>query len=77
MSAGLWLWLGLGVLAFGVGFMLSWLQMRRHLQRRVNAIVADQVARSVEQRVLDELRGRRSHSGHMAHSSDNQGSMNE
>lgn len=57
MSAGPWLWLGLGMAAFAVGFLLSWLQMRKHLQRRVNEVVVDEVARRIEARVLDELRG--------------------
>lgn len=57
--ANMWLWIGLGALAFILGFMLSWLQMRRHLQKRVNRVVVNEVARSIEGRVLDELRGRR------------------
>lgn len=57
MSATVWLWIGLGVLAFALGFFLSWLQMRRRLQRRVNEVVAEEVSRRVQERVLNELRG--------------------
>lgn len=57
MIDGPWLWLALGVLTFVLGFMLSWWQMRRRLQTRVNEVVAEEVARRIQQRVLDELGG--------------------
>lgn len=59
MTDGPWLWVALGVLTFVFGFMLSWWQMRRRLQTRVNEVVAEEVARRIQQRVLDELGGRR------------------
>lgn len=57
MNGNVWLWFGLGMMAFGVGFMLSLVRMRRRLQRRVNEVVAEEVSRRVQQRILEELRG--------------------
>lgn len=57
MSASVWLWIGLGMVTFGLGFLLSWWHMRRRLQRRVNEVVAEEVSRRLQERVLDELRG--------------------
>lgn len=57
MSAVAWLSVVAAMMTFALGFLLSWLQMRKRLQRRVNEVVVGEVARRMEQRVLDELRG--------------------
>lgn len=56
VNMNVWLWLGLAAGTFVICFLMSWLQMRR-LKRRVDDVVANEIARRIRQRILDEARG--------------------
>lgn len=50
-----WLLLLATALAFGLGFALSWIRMKRHLQQKMDHAVEAEIRKQIQQRVLDEL----------------------
>ncbi len=55
----IWLVVLATAVAFGLGFALSWIRMRRRIQARMNQQVEVEIRRQIQQRVMHELSGGR------------------